>query len=310
MQVILGSSGVIGRGLARILPAHTGRLRLVSRNPSRFNPSDETFAADLVNADQAFRAVEGAEIAYLTVGLAYNTRVWQMQWPVLMKSVIEACKKQNVKLVFFDNVYMYGRVHGPMTEETPVHPVSRKGEVRAAIADMLMNEVRLGNLHALIARSADFYGPGALGFVQAMVFDNLMKGRKAQWLVNDGVKHSLTYTPDAAKATAKLGNSAQAFDQVWHLPTDGNAPTGKEFIAMAASASGASSAHMVLGPMMLRLAGLFNGIVRESIEMLYQYDSDYIFDSSKFDRTFPGMSTPYTTGVKETVASMAAQETH
>ena len=304
MQTILGASGVIGKGLARSLPRYTDRIRIVSRTPKKVNPTDETLAADLTSGGQTAVAVEGTDIAYLTVGLQYDTKVWQTQWPTIMANVIDACKRHNVKLVFFDNVYLYGRVNGWMTEETPAHPVSKKGEVRAAIAEMLMKEVREGNLHGLIARAADFYGPGAPSFVQATVFDNLKKGKKAQWLVNDHVKHSLTYTPDAASATALLGNSEKTFDQVWHLPTDKNALTGTEMIAMAAEEFGAKSSHMVVGPLMIRTAGLFNGLIRESVEMLYQYDSDYLFDSSKFNNAFPFETISYPKGLKETIASM------
>ena len=49
-----------------------------------------------------------------------------------------------------------------MTEDTPFNTCSRKGEVRARIASMLMDEVRRGELRDMIVRAADFYGPGAV----------------------------------------------------------------------------------------------------------------------------------------------------
>jgi len=76
-----------------------------------------------------------------------------------MVNTIEACKRTRAKLIFFDNVYMYGEVHVPMTEQTPYAPCSKKGAVRAEIATALMDEIKAGNLTAMIARSADFYGP-------------------------------------------------------------------------------------------------------------------------------------------------------
>ena len=51
-----------------------------------------------------------------------------------MSNSIEACKRAGAKLIFFDNVYMYGKAGGPMTEETPFNPCSKKGEIRAKIA--------------------------------------------------------------------------------------------------------------------------------------------------------------------------------
>jgi nucleoside-diphosphate-sugar epimerase len=258
-----------------------------------------------LEADQILKAVQGSETAYLTAGLPYNINTWQTQWPVIMQNVIDACKKHNAKLVFFDNVYPYGHVKGWMTENTALNPSSKKGEVRKKIDDMILDEVSRGNLKAIIARAADFYGPNTpLSFVNVMVFDNLKQGKKAEWLINDKVKHSLTYTPDAGKATAILGNTESAYNQVWHLPTDRNALTGKEFIEKVAKEFGLSPRYMVLPRWMLQMVGLFNRIIRESVEMLYQNDSDYLFDSSKFDKAFDFRATSYDQGIQETVKSL------
>jgi nucleoside-diphosphate-sugar epimerase len=302
MQTILGANGAIGVELAKSLPQYTDKIRLVSRAPRKVNSDDETLSADLTNAEQTLKAVEGSEVAYLTVGLKYDINVWRSQWPVIMKNVIEACQKHNTKLVFFDNVYMYGNVKGWMMEETPVRPSSKKGEIRAAIADMLMSGVKKGNLRALIARSADFYGQRtATSVVGMLVFENLRKGKRARWLINDQAKHSQTYTPDAGKATALLGNSEKAYNQVWHLPTDRNALTGKEFIEKVAREFGVEPRYSILSKWMLQMAGLFNGVIRESVEMLYQSESDYLFDSSKFDNAFGFRATTYDEGIGETV---------
>jgi len=302
MQTILGANGVIGVEVAKHLSQYTDRIRLVSRNPRKVNPKDETVSADLTDAATTMNAVQGSDVAYLTAGLKYDTNVWRVEWPVIMKNVIEACKKHNTKLVFFDNVYMYGKVDGWMTEETPVHPTSKKGEVRATIAQMLMDEVNKGNLYALIARSADFYGPStATSVVGMLVFENLRKGKKAQWLISDQFKHSHTYTPDAGKATALLGNTEKAFNQIWHLPTDRNALTGKQFIEIVAKEFGVEPTYGILTRWMLQMAGLFNGNIRNSIEMLYQSESEYLFDSTKFNKAFKFKTTTYQEGIRETI---------
>jgi len=305
MQTILGAGGIIATELAKSLPRYTEQIRLVSRNPRKVNPDDEIMPADLLNGEQVMKAVQGSEIVYLTAGLPYNINIWQSQWPVIMGNVIAACSRHEAKLVFFDNVYAYGRVSGWMTEDTPLRPSSRKGEVRKKIDDMIMDAVEGGSLKAIIAKAADFYGPHTpLSFVNVMVFENFSKGKKAQWLVNDKVKHSLTYTPDAGKATAILGNTENAYNQVWHLPTDRDSLTGKEFIEKTAREFGVKPGYMVLPRWLVQMAGLFNGIIRESVEMLYQNDSDYLFDSSKFEKAFNVTATTYGQGIRETVQSM------
>lgn len=305
MQTILGSSGIIGTELAKALPKYTDKIRLVSRNPKRVNPTDQLIVADLTNPQQVFSAVDGSDVVYLTVGLQYKISIWQKQWPLIMQNVIDACKTHKAKLVFFDNVYTYGLVNGWMKEDTRVNPISKKGEVRAQIAQMIMSEVERGNLDAIIARAADFYGPNTpLSFATVTVFDNFKKGKKAQWFIDANKKHSMTYTPDAGKATALLGNTNSAYNQIWHLPTDKNVLTGKEFIELAAKAFGVKPNYTVLKMWMIKMVGVLIPVVKESIEMLYQSEYDYLFDSTKFENSFDFKPTSYRDGIAETVRSM------
>jgi len=305
MQTILGSTGVIGKELAKTLPQYTNKIRLVSRNPKKVNDSDELVSANLLKIEELLKAVKGSEIVYLTVGLEYDIKIWQRDWPIIMKNVIDACKKNNSKLVFFDNVYSYGKINGWMTEESPIKPDSEKGKVRAELTKMITNEIEQGNLKAIIARAADFYGPNTpLSFVNIMVFENFKKGKKAQWMLDDNKKHSFTYTPDAGKGTAILGNTESAYNQVWHLPTNKNVLTGKEFIELAAKAMGAKTDYMVVKKWMLSVLGLFNKVIKENNEMLYQNDSDYLFNSSKFEQKFNYNPISYEEGIINTANSL------
>jgi len=305
MQTILGSTGVIGTELAKNLVQYTDKIRLVSRDPKLVNPNDELITADLLEPRQVVNAVKDSEVVYLTAGLKYDHVVWEDQWPVIMQNVLDACRKHHSKLVFFDNVYAYGKVDGWMTEETPYKEQSKKGIIRIGISNMLLEDVRRGNIEGMIVRSADFYGPDLKNsFINVMVIENLKKGKKAQLMISDKFKHSLTYTPDAGKATALLGNTPSAFNQVWHLPTDKNVLTGKEFVALAASAMNVIPKTTILPKWMVWMAGLTNGIIRETMEMLYQFDSDYLFDSSKFDKAFTFRTTTYEEGIKATVDAM------
>jgi nucleoside-diphosphate-sugar epimerase len=305
MQTILGSSGIIGKEVAKTLhKSFTKNIRLVSRNPKQVNPTDQLFKADLTDRHQVMQAVKGSEVVYLTVGIQYSAKVWAAQWPVIMQNVIDACKEHKAKLVFFDNVYSYGKVEGWMTEETPYNPCSKKGTIRLKIVNMLMDEVKKGELQALIARAADFYGPDTpLSFVNVTVFQNYAKGKKVQWIGDVNKKHSFTYTPDAGGATAILGNTPSAYNQVWHLPTDRNVLTGKAFIELAAKAFEMKPGFMALKRLMVQMAGLFNPIIKESVEMFYQSEADYLFDSSKFEKAFNYKPTAYEDGIKATVAA-------
>ena len=261
-------------------------------------------AADLSDKEQTIAAVKGSTVVFLLAGLKYDHKVWAEHWPRIMSNTIEACKRASAKLVFFDNVYMYGRVNGMMTEDTPFNPASRKGEIRAAIATALMNEWKSGTLTAMIARSADFYGPNTQNSVpNVLVFEPLSKNERASWLVNDTVPHSYTYTADAAQSLVMLSERDTAWNQTWHLPTMSHPLTGHQFIAAAAKELGVAPRYRVLNKLMLRVAGWFNSTIGESYEMLYQSDSPYIFDSSKFANAFGFSGTPYADGIRATAAS-------
>src|SRR5882724_3399223 len=176
MITILGAGGVIANEVVKLLSARKQPFRLVARHARPVPAATEIISADLSDKDQAIRAVAGSSIVHLLVGLKYDHKLWAEMWPRIMANTIEACKRAGARLIFFDNVYMYGKVSGPMTEETPFNPRSRKGEIRAKIATTLMNEWKSGALTGMIARSADFYGPDAQNAVpNLLVFEPLAR---------------------------------------------------------------------------------------------------------------------------------------
>ncbi len=302
MQTILGANGVIGNELSKLLPPYTDKVRQVSRHPKQVNASDELFPADLLDANAVSEAVKGSEVAYLVAGLKYDANVWAEQWPKVMRNTIDACKRHGTKLVFFDNVYAYGKVDGMMTEDTPYNPCSKKGEVRAAIATTLMDEAKRGELQAMIIRAADFYGPHAtLSLTHATVFERQRAGKTPQWVGNAKAVHTFTYTPDAGGSVALLGNTPAAYGQVWHALTSKEAMTGEQFVRMACELADKPYKLQVAPGWMLSLMGLFVPVLRENKEMMYQFEHDYRFDSSKLEQALNVRPTEYRTGIKATL---------
>jgi nucleoside-diphosphate-sugar epimerase len=306
VQTILGSGGAIGIPLARELKGYTGRIRLVSRNPKKVNDTDELFPVNFNDLSQIDGAVEGSDVVYVTVGFPYILKVWQAIWPPFMKAVIDACEKHGSKLVFFDNVYVYDRSAIPfMTENSPINPPSKKGEIRARLREMILNETEKKKLTALIARAADFYGPdNRNSALNIMVADNLMKGKKAQALGDINRIHTFTYTPDAAKATAILGNTPDAFNQEWHVPTTKEKITTLGWIELVAKGLNTEARVQKVPGWMIHLLGIFVPTMREFPEMLYQNEQDYIFDSTKFEKRFGITATPAEEGIRKLIASL------
>lgn len=310
MQTILGAGGAIGISLAKELNNYTNQIRLVSRNPKKVNDTDELFPVDVHDLSQIDKVISGSKVVYVVIGFEYKLSVWQKIWPPFIKAVIDACITHNSKLVFFDNVYMYAKSAIPfMTEDASILPPSKKGEVRRKLQEMIMEEVKKGNLRALIARSADFYGPDNKNSVLSiMVLDNLMKGKKAQAFGNLDKIHTYTYTPDAAKATAILGNTDDAFNQVWHLPTTKEKLTNRQWIKLIAEELKVEPRIQSVPAWMLHLLGLFIPIMREFPEMLYQSEQDYFFDSSKIEKQFGIKATSPKDGIRNLIDNLKTEK--
>ncbi len=294
-HTILGAGGSIGNALTYELLKSNLDIRLVSRSGFSIKGTNSV-KADLTSYEQTLKSVEGSDIVYLLVGLEYKYKVWAELWPKIMENTIRACKSVDAKLIFFDNVYMYGKVDGKMTEETPVNPCSKKGKVRAQIAQMLIDEFEKSDLDVSIARAADLYGPHATktSVPYILALEKLMKGKSAQWMASDKTIH-------CANAMILMANDDKSFNQIWHLPSYNPPINGKEFIEIAAKEIGVKPKYSVLKPWMIKMAGIFDKTIAELVEMNYQNKYDYYFDSTKFEKYFNYKPTNYKQGIKETV---------
>jgi nucleoside-diphosphate-sugar epimerase len=301
-HTVLGAGGSIGSALAEELVRSGQAVRLVARSTHLMNGT-EFVRGDLTSSHDTVEGVRGSDIVYLCVGLPYDSKTWAELWPKIMQNVIDACTSVNAKLIFVDNVYMYGKVEGKMTEDTPYKPRSKKGEIRGRVATMLQNEMKSGNIQAIIARAADIYGPYAKGtsLPYMFVIEKLMNGKKAKCLVDADKVHSYTYTLDAGKGLFLLASRNEAFNQVWHLPTFSPPIDGKSFVQLVASKLGVRPRYTVMKKWMVGLGGLFNKTASEYTEMLYQCEFDYHFDSSKFNDYFGYAPKTYEEGIAETI---------
>jgi nucleoside-diphosphate-sugar epimerase len=303
---ILGANGIVGQTLTEELKKQkvATKLRLVAREyQNKTEDNVEYLATDLLDENATAMAVTGSDLVYLTVGLPYRTAVWKKDWPIVIRHVLSACQKNNSKLVWFDNVYAYGQVSDNMTEETLLQPSSEKGMLRKQLQEMIFEAIEKKQVTAVIAKSADYYGPSArLSLFYINNIENILKGKKPFWMGDPSKKHSFTYLPDAAKALVELGLSEMANNQVWHLPT-AKPLTGNDYMRIITEAMSVPNKFAKLNKFMLRLAGVFNSDAKELVEMFYQFDRDYIFDSTKFENVFTTRPTSYEDGIKIMVQS-------
>ena len=300
MQTILGANGQIAVELARELArTFTTDLRLVSRHPRKVNETDTVAAADLLDADQTRDAVAGSDVVYFTAGLPADAALWEAQFPTMLRNALDAARAAGAAFAYFDNTYMYPQDGRVQTEDTPFLPAGPKGRVRAAMATMVLDEMRRGDIPVLIARAPEFYGPGRTqSFTNTLILDRMKAGKRPLVPVRDDRRRTLIWTPDASRALALLGNTAEAYGRTWHLPVAPDHPTYREFVGMASAAFGRRPGYTVVPAWLLRAAGVVSAPAREIRELLPRYAHDTVFDSAAFASRFPDFEvTGYRAGI-------------
>lgn len=305
-HVILGAAGAIGQAVMSELQRRGLPVRAVER--SKTVPGFESVRADLLELVQLRRAVEGASHVYLCAGLPYRGDVWAAQFPAIMANAIDACAAAGARLIFFDNVYMYAPpLSVPFDEEALQNPSSKKGRVRKAIADMLLQAHASGKVKALIGRSADFYGPHAKNSQLYVAFlERMLAGKAPRWMGKPGVPHTWAYTLDNGRALVALALDDTAYGEAWHLPA--GEPITIEQIAGIFNKKLCAHLHVSFLPKaLIPLLGLVIRPVREATEMVYQFDALYLMSWAKFKARFPDFAVEtYENGLAAMISSFGA----
>jgi nucleoside-diphosphate-sugar epimerase len=281
-------------------------VRAVTREGKPPHGADgaEWAAADARDAGQLRAVCRDAAVIYHAVNVPYPA--WPEVLPPVMESVIAAAESSGARLVYVDNLYIYGPVDLPMREDLPPAATTRKGRLRAALAARLLGAHDDGHIRATIGRCSDFYGPAVTSAVSETVFPAVLAGKTARWFGSLDQPHSLSFIDDAAAAFVALGEDERSLGEVSHLPVA--APvTGRMFIALANEVAGTRSRAAAIPGRGLRLAGLVNPMAREMRELTYQFARPFVVDDRKYRRVFGGGSTPYREALARTLAWYRAQ---
>lgn len=301
LHVVFGT-GPLGLAVMRVLRAEGRRVRMVNRSARVAFAKDaetEVGGGDAADPKLAREVCEGAAAVYHCIGLPYPR--WR-EFPAIARGIAEGAAAAGATLVYGDNLYMYGPVAGPMREGLPETATTVKGAIRAEVAARLLEAHREGTVRVAIGRGSDFFGPNATdaSMLGSRVFERLLAGKAAQVVGDPDRLHSYTYLDDFGRALVLLARSEAALGQAWHVPT-APALTTRATIAMIASLAG-QRARLASAPgWMIALAGLFDPQVRELKEMLYEFDTDFVVDSSRFERAFDMAPTPLEVSLRATL---------
>jgi nucleoside-diphosphate-sugar epimerase len=300
LHVVLGA-GPLGLAVARHLVARGDRVRATVRGERADLPEGvEVLRADVAVEADAKRACEGAAVVYHCANPPYAK--WPDLHPRLMDAVIEGAAAAGARLVFGDNLYAYGAVDGPLTEDLPYLARGPNGRVRARIAETLLRAHESGRIQATIGRGSDFFGPHAhQSTVGDRVFARARERKPAQVLGNPDHPHTVTYIEDFGRALVTLGERDEALGEVWHVP-NAETVTLRSFVEMVFDADGHPFQLRTAPRWGIAMAALFNPTMRAVKEQLYQSERPWVVDSTRFERAFGWTATPLREAVATTVA--------
>ncbi|MEU0987384.1 NAD-dependent epimerase/dehydratase family protein [Streptomyces sp. NPDC005953] len=285
LHVVLGAGGGIGSAVVHELARRGIRTRAVQRSPALdLPPGVTTLAVDISTTEGARAACVDATVVYHCVQPPYHR--WPQEFPPLTDAVIDGAAAAGAKLVFADNLYLYGPIDGPISERTPQRPTSRKGTVRKAMAERLLQAHNTGRLKVTIGQASDYYGPGGTrSVIGAAVLPAVLGGRTVNWPGRLDAPHALHYLPDIATGLVTLGERDEADGRTFILPT-APASTPRQFIERFAAAADSSARMRGTAKPLMRLVGLANPAARELLDIWYQFNHPWTVDDTLYRHTF------------------------
>lgn len=301
VNVVFGASGSLGSAVVRLLAADGNRVRAVNRSGLSEVPEGvEVIQVDASDLESVRNACHGATVVYHCANAPYN------KWPVMilpiMHGIIAGAASAGAKLIYGDNLYMYGPVSKPLTEDLPYAATGIKGRIRAQTAEYLMEQYRSGKVRVAIGRASDFFGPFSSSMTGDLIFRPALAGKAARALGNIDVPHTWTFTEDFARGLITLAEKEEALGQVWHVPS-AETITTRRLIEMIYEEAGTHDRMKIktVGNVIISIMGLFNPIIRELKEMMYEWNEPYIVDHSKYEKAFGNHSTPHREAIRKTL---------
>ena len=292
--------GPVGRAVIDELLDRGLRVRAIARDQGSDLPDGvEVVLADITDLDAARRAMAGAAIVYHTASAPYDR--WPQLLPPLMRGVLGGATATGARIIYADNLYAYGPVDGPLTEDLPSRANGPNGRVRATLADQLLEADARGTVRAAIGRASDYYGPrGRRSTAGERLFVPAIEGKAAQILGDTELPHTFTYLPDFARGLVTLGTRDEALGQVWHLPS-AETLTTRDFVRLVYEAAGHPPKVQAMPSVLLAAAALVSPTLKAVREQQYQRTAPWIVDHTKFARVFGAEVTPHRDAVAATV---------
>lgn len=300
MHVVFGA-GPLGRSTARELVRLGKKVRIINRSGklSGMPAGVETVAGDANDLQRNIEVTRDATVVYQCAQPLYYE--WAEKFPAFQQAIVDAVAKNGARLVVADNLYMYGNTHGqPIKEDMPYQPHTKKGRVRAQMAKMIMDAHAAGKIQAAIGRASNFFGPEDHAVTDLAIRPALL-GKTINLIGRMDQPHTFSYVVDFGKLLATLGTHDESFGQIWFTPSPPPV-TQAEFVKLLEAELGTPVKFMLGGPLMMRVLGIFDPMIRETVEMMYEWMQPFVVDTSKAEKAFGWHATSLQQAIKETIA--------
>ncbi|MFD7450879.1 NAD-dependent epimerase/dehydratase family protein [Kitasatospora sp. NPDC059827] len=296
--------GPAGAATTRLLAEQGHEVRVVTRTEHPAAPADgvEHLALDASDPAQLAEAARGAVAIHGCA--APPLPQWAGRWPALAAALCAAAEDSGAVLVMLGNLYGYGPVDRPMTEDLPLAATGPKGRVRAAAWEQARALHEAGRIRAVEVRASDFFGPGVTegGHLASRAVPALLRGRPVAVLGDPDAPHSWTYLPDVARAMVEVAGEERAWGRPWHVPTAPALPVRTMVERLTAEAGTDPVPVRRLSPVLLAAGGLVSPLLRELRETRYQFDRPFVVDSTAYEAAFTVRATPLDEQLAATVA--------
>ena len=296
LHVVVGA-GPVGSATARLLMERGHQVRVVTRSGSGPEGAEHV-AADAADAARLADLAEGAVAIYNCVNPTYSR--WEQDWPPIGAALLHAAESSGAVLATVGNLYGYGHVDAPMTEQTPLAATGHKGQVRNAMWRDALAAHEAGRIRMFEVRGSDYLGGNSL--LSYLVTPALRKNRRAFVPADLDAPHTWTCTDDVAALLVAGVYDERAWGRVWHVPS--NPPLSiRELTAIAAAQLGVTPKLTTMPYAVLWAAGLFNPMAKELRETQHQFRRPFVLDSSAARETFGLEPTPIEDAVRIDLAA-------
>jgi nucleoside-diphosphate-sugar epimerase len=298
-HVVVGA-GPVGRAVVAALANRGIEPVVLSRSGTRV-PGAIRRQVDVADGARMADAVSGAEVVFQCAQPPYHR--WPQEFPALQAAVVEATAKVGALLVVAENLYGYGPVDGPIRQDLPLQATTRKGSVRAQMWRDLVAAHQAERLRVVAGRASDFFGPGvADSAVGDRFFAPLVRGQVVRVIGKPDRLHSYTYVVDFGEALVRLSETPDTWGQAWHVP---NAPavSTRDLAQQAAAVAGTKLRLRPAPRWQLWLLGRYVPAVGEMVEMLYEFENDWVVDHQPYTALLGDHATPLDDALTTTVAS-------